>query len=140
MKTILSFFIGIMTLLLCNIFQGHSMIIPSDDRVYQAVNDTTVYDMPDITAELPDAINYFLTNNKHKDWKETDRKMVVLQGIVEKDGTITGVRVLRSSQVDDLDKEAVRLINVATYKPAKNRNQVVRSKLTIVVQFPPQKQ
>ena len=134
------FLLGIAMLLLCNFTKGYSTVFVSNDYNYQANNDTTVCDMPDEAAELPDAINFFLTNNKYKDWKETDRKMVFLQGIVEIDGTITGVRVIRSSQNADLDKEAVRLIQAGKYSPGKNRGKAVRSKITIPVSFPPQKQ
>jgi len=102
-----------------------------------AVGDTTIYDLPTNTAELVDAITYFRQNNKFKDWDKNDSKLVVLQGVVEKDGTINSVKIMRSSNEKELDDEALRLIKSAKYSPRKNSTgEDVRSKLTIVVEFP----
>jgi TonB family protein len=103
---------------------------------YTSDDDTTVYNEPDQTAMLPDAVNYFRQNNKFKDWNANDRKNVVLQGIVEKDGTITNVKILRSSKVKELDDEALRLIKSAKYAPGEMERKAVRSKFTIGVPFP----
>ena len=138
MKKTLYLIIGIAILLLFNFSQGNSELFILDESNYQIKNDTTVYEVPflDIPAELPDAIDYFLKNNQFKDWKDTDEKKVALQGIVEKDGTITGVSIRKSSEIDVLDKEAVRLIKTAKYIPGKYKGQNVRSKFTVVVYFP----
>ena len=140
MKRKCYFLLGIAVLLLCNFTKGYSTVLLLNDHSYQVNNDTTIYNPPEVNAELPDLIHYFLTNNKYKDWKETDMKVVFIQGIVEIDGTITGVRVIRSSQNEDLDKEAIRLIQAGKYLPGKNRGKAVRSKITFPVYFPPQKQ
>lgn len=137
------FFITVIgILLLCHFPQERSAAFPLNDSNYQTDNDTTVYDgnTYDVPAELPDAISYFLKNNKYKEWKETDKTFVALQGIVEKDGTITGVNVRKSSDITVLDEEAVRLIKSAKYIPAKYKNKNVRSKFTILVHFPARKQ
>ena len=102
-----------------------------------AASDTTIYDAPEPTAELPDANAYFRQNNKFKDWDKSNSKVVILQGVVEKNGTISGVRILRPSNVKQLDDEALRLIQSAKYKPGKNsKGEDVRSKFTIPVYFP----
>ena len=102
-----------------------------------AANDTTIYEAPSPTAELPDAMTYFRQNNKFKDWDKNNSKVVILQGIVEKNGTISDVRILRPSNVKELDDEALRLIQSAKYTPGKNpQGEDVRSKFTIPVYFP----
>ena len=89
------------------------------------------------TAELLDPTNYFRQNNKFKDWDKNNSKLVVLQGVVEKNGTISDVKILRPSNITELDDEALRLIKSAKYAPGKNSNgEDVRSKITIPVQFP----
>ena len=122
--------------------QSRSSVLPTNEYNYQIDNDTTVYDgyTFDVPPELPDEINYFLKNNKYKDWKETDKTFVALQGIVEKDGTITGVNVRKSSDITVLDEEAARLIKSAKYIPAKYKNKNVRSKFSILVNFPARKE
>ena len=92
MKTTLYFFIGITLLLFCNVSQGFGTVILPNDQSNQT--NTTIYEMPDNTAVLQDGSNYFLTNNKYRDWNEADRKRVVIQGVVEIDGTITDVKVV----------------------------------------------
>ena len=140
MNTIRFLYPGIAVLLFIYLSQWNSAVSYSKYCDYQDDNDTTIYNQPDHTAELQDAINYFLANNKYKDWKDAERKMVYIQGIVEKNGTVTGVKVIKSSQIEDLDKEAVRLIKAAKYSPGKHNNKYVRSKFAIAVSFPPQKQ
>lgn len=142
MKKSKLFIVTIGILLLCHFSQGHSSTFPLNDSNFQTNNDTTVYDAKilDATAILQDAISYFLKNNKYKDWKETDGKIVAIKGVVEKDGTITNVKILKSSGVDILDAEALRLIKAAKYNPGKYNNEIVRSTFSIVVLFPAQKQ
>ncbi|GHT58765.1 hypothetical protein AGMMS50239_03960 [Bacteroidia bacterium] len=99
--------------LLCNFSQSDCYgVSPINNHFekYYADEDTTVYDGPmlDSTAALPDAIYYFIKNNKYKDWDKNDKRRVMITGIVEKDGTITNVSIVSSSKVDKLDKEALR--------------------------------
>ncbi|MDR2148315.1 MAG: energy transducer TonB [Tannerella sp.] len=99
--------------------------------------DTTVYDAPAGTPELLNAIEYFRQNNQFKDWDKKNAKNVILQGIVEMDSTITRVKILRPSNVKELDDEALRLIQSGKYAPGKNeQGKDVRSKITISVNFP----
>jgi TonB family protein len=107
---------------------------------YFADNDTTVYDGPliETAAALPDAIEWLLKNNRCGDWNSQEKKHVLLEGIVEKDGTITNVKVVKSCKVDRLDREALRLVKSARYTPAKaNGGKTVRSRYHIYIPFPP---
>jgi TonB family protein len=121
--------------------QGYDFKVSAANRYASlqepAGEDTTVYKMPAFSAELPDAVAYFRQNNKFKDWDKNDKKIVFIQGVVEKNGTITNVMVKRSSGVTKLDEESLRLIKSVKYSPGKDANgQDVRSIISIVVPFP----
>ena len=61
---------------------------------------------------------------------------VVCQFVVNKDGSIVDVVVVRSSGDASLDKEAVRVINsMPKWKPGKQRGKPVRVKYTVPVNF-----
>ena len=61
---------------------------------------------------------------------------VICQFVVEKDGKVTDIQVVRSSGEPSLDKEAVRVINsMPKWKPGKQRGKPVRVKYTIPVNF-----
>ncbi|MDR1980884.1 MAG: hypothetical protein LBQ39_04580, partial [Tannerellaceae bacterium] len=64
-------------------------IIDRPNESHYMPDDTTVYDVPDKPAQLLDAVAYFKKNNRYNDWDKNDRKRVTLQGVVEKDSTIT---------------------------------------------------
>ena len=59
---------------------------------------------------------------------------VICQFVIEKDGRVTDIQVVRSSGEPSLDKEAVRVINsMPKWKPGKQRGKPVRVKYTIPV-------
>lgn len=61
---------------------------------------------------------------------------VICQFIVDKDGSITNVEVVRSSGDASLDKEAMRLIrSMPKWTPGKQRGKTVRVKYTVPVNF-----
>ena len=61
---------------------------------------------------------------------------VICQFVIEKDGKVTDIQVVRSSGEPSLDKEAVRVINsMPKWKPGKQRGKPVRVKYTLPVNF-----
>lgn len=61
---------------------------------------------------------------------------VVCQFIVEKDGSITDVEVVKSSGEISLDKEAIRVIKMMPkWKPGKQQNKPVRTRYTLPISF-----
>ena len=61
---------------------------------------------------------------------------VICQFVVEKDGKVSDIQVVRSSGEASLDKEAVRVINsMPKWKPGKQRGKPVRVKYTVPVNF-----
>ena len=79
-------------------------------------------EMPYTTATLKDWENYFRQNNQYKDWPKDDEKRVLIGAVIEEDGTPTDVQVKGSSEVDELDQEAIRLIKNITFEPGKNKD------------------
>ena len=67
-------------------------------------------------------LTYFRENNKYKDWPKDDEKRVLIGAVIEEDGTPTDVQVKGSSEVDELDQEAIRLIKNITFEPGKNKD------------------
>lgn len=140
MKKILIFMIG--TIGIISLVRGN-VRIHSDrncaENSFVVIEDTTIYKAPAGTAELQDVISYFRQNNKYKDWDKSNPKKVYLRGIVEKDGTINSVKIIRSSEIKELDDEALRLIKAAKYSSGKNeKGKDVRSVFSIAVNFPAQ--
>ena len=61
---------------------------------------------------------------------------VICQFVVNKDGSIVDVEVVRSGGDASLDKEAVRVIkSMPKWKPGKQRGKAVRVKYTVPVNF-----
>lgn len=100
--------------------------------------DTTICKNPVTTAMLEDQLDYFRTNNRFKKWDKKDKKVVCVRAIIEKDGSPRQVLVIKSSGNEELDREAIRLIENATITPAKTElQQPLRSLWMIPVYFPP---
>ena len=61
---------------------------------------------------------------------------VICQFVVNKDGKIVDVEVVRSGGDPSLDKEAIRVIkSMPPWKPGKQRGKAVRVKYTVPVNF-----
>jgi TonB family protein len=108
--------------------------IPSvdDDEVFQVVEEMPQY--PGGVEALMDNLKKNLRYPKEaQDARKEGR--VIAQFVVEKDGSITGVEVVRS--VDPLlDAEAVRVIReMPKWTPGKQKGEPVRVKFTIPVSF-----
>ena len=60
---------------------------------------------------------------------------VYIQFVIEKDGSITDVKVIRGVDAS-LDKEAVRVVkSMPKWKPGKQRNKPVRVSYTLPINF-----
>ena len=68
-----------------------------------------------------------------------DHKLiVVVQFIVEHDGSLSNIEVVRRSGVNELDRDAVAVVeSMPKWKPGKQRGQPVRVKYTIPVTYRP---
>ena len=93
--------------------------------------------MPEFPGGMSELIKYLQNNIKYpkaaKDKKIQGR--VIVQFVVEKDGTPTEFNVLRSID-PDLDAEALRVLQaMPKWKPGMQKGQAVRVKFTVPVTF-----
>lgn len=105
---------------------------PDDDKVY------TVCDvMPEFPGGQDKLLQYLASSIKYPaeaiEKKEEGR--VTLSYIVEKDGSISNVEVIRSVS-PSLDAEAIRIVKaMPKWTPAKSKGEIVRVKYTVPVTF-----
>ena len=104
-----------------------------DETVYMVVET-----MPEFPGGPQEMMKYIGTNIKYPVVAQENgiQGRVICQFVVEKDGKVTDIKVVRSSGDESLDKEAVRLINsMPKWKPGKQRGKPVRVKYTVPVNF-----
>lgn len=117
-------------------------------RVSAAVNDTIdeysepVYVVVEQMPEFPggkEALDQYIANNLLYPAIAKENGIqgrVICQFIVERDGAISDVVVVRSSGEVSLDKEAVRLIkSMPRWRPGRTRGKMVRVKYTVPINF-----
>ena len=98
----------------------------------------SVDEMPEFPGGTQAMYDYLGENLKYPEIAQEDgiQGRVVCQFTVEKDGSLSDIEVVRSAGDASLDKEAVRVIkSMPKWKPGKQRNQLVRVKFTVPVNF-----
>ncbi|MCQ2345228.1 MAG: energy transducer TonB [Paludibacteraceae bacterium] len=104
-----------------------------DDVVFIVVEQ-----MPEFPGGFEAMRQYLMDNVVYPESAKKDRVegRVVCQFVVNTDGTITEVIVVRTSGDERLDAEAVRVIqSMPVWKPGKQRGKNVRVKYTMPVNF-----
>lgn len=104
--------------------------------------DNPIFEVVEHMPEFPNggmgALMKYLNENMQYPASAKEKGMqgrVTLQFVVDKDGSISGTKVLRGVDAD-LDKEAIRLINnMPNWKPGTQGGQPVRVKYTVPVMF-----
>lgn len=134
MKTFTILLLGI--LMSAPIFANEVFPSPQDSSM--------IYDFPEKMAQFPggaDAMEQFIRNNLSypENLKNAGVKgKVYVQFVVEKDGSITNVKVRRSSRNDVLDQEAVKVVKkMPNWEPGSVRGKKVRVKQTVPISFVP---
>lgn len=93
--------------------------------------------MPEFPGGMKELLKFLQDNLKYPEnaMKNNVQGRVIVQFVVEKDGTLTEFKVARS--VDpDLDAEALRVLQtMPKWKPGMQKGQVVRVKFTVPVSF-----
>jgi TonB family protein len=80
-------------------------------------------------------LRYISKNEK----PSTDQGKVLISFIVEKDGSLSNIQVIRSLS-ESADKEAIRLINESPkWSPGKQGKRPVRVRYSTIINFPPLK-
>lgn len=119
--------------ILCALTTASKAQYPDEDPLYVRVEQP---------AEFPggtEAMTLFLGENVKYPVVALENKIegkAICQFIVNKDGSITDVEVVRSSGDASLDKEAVRVINaMPNWTPAMQRGKIVRMRFMLPVVF-----
>lgn len=103
-----------------------------DNQVFQVVEEA-----PEFPGGMTESLKYLAKNIKYpvSAQERGVQGKVIVSFIVEKDGSISGTKVVKS--VDpDLDKEALRVIGLMPkWKPGKQKGQIVRVQFTVPVSF-----
>jgi TonB family protein len=113
--------------------------IPVDSKGEVNTDETfqVVEQMPEFPGGMGEWLKWLQANIKYpKEAKEKgEHGRVILQFIVEKDGSITDVKVVRSVS-PALDAEAIRVASaMPKWKPGMQRGKVVKVKYTLPVMF-----
>ncbi len=96
-----------------------------------------VENMPEYPGGAPEMMKYLATNVKYPEeaFSKGIEGRVILTFIVEKDGSISNVKVAKSVN-EAIDAEAVRVVeSMPKWKPGKQNGKEVRVKYTIPVTF-----
>lgn len=106
----------------------------AEDTATEEPTDTVVFRPPYIGNYQ----EYYRSNNRFKDWKGKE-VMTMVGAVIERDGTPHNLRIIRSCGHDELDREAIRLVEEADITPATNEaKQPVRcTNFAAPVYFPP---
>ena len=96
-----------------------------------------VEQMPEFPGGIKELMDYLGTNVKYPEnaMKKNVQGRVVVQFVVEKDGSLSEASVIRSID-PDLDAEALRVVQtMPKWKPGMQKGQAVRVKYTLPVSF-----
>ena len=111
---------------------------PKEEDEEEEVIFVVVESMPEFPGGQQAMMRYIGENIKYPVIAQENgiQGRVICQFVIEKDGKVTDIQVVRSSGEPSLDKEAVRVINsMPKWKPGKQRGKPVRVKYTIPVNF-----
>lgn len=110
---------------------------PTKEQTQSASSEAdTIWHMPYHTPAIKDYKTHLRDNNRYNDWKG-ERKVVIVNTIVEKDGSTNSHSILRKCGVPELEEEAIRLVKEADIEPGTDENgNPVRCRCVFVIEFP----
>ena len=138
-----------------NIFNSAPSVQPEiedeDDYYYDDIDEEDLYDdveeeviftvveqMPEFPGGTSEMYKYISANLRYPIEAQNNgiQGRTICQFVVNKDGSVVDVVVVRSSGNDALDNEAIRLISsMPKWKPGTQRGKAVRVKYTVPVNF-----
>ena len=111
------------------------------EGIFPSLEDTEIYDEPEVWASYRGDVNalyrHIAFEMHYPDEVKTDsvQGRVILQFVVEKDGSLTNFEVLRTSD-ERISAEAIRVVKkTEPWIPAKNNGRDVRSRFCMPVTF-----
>ena len=94
-----------------------------------------VEEMPSYPGGMGAMMSFISSNVKFPDGDYCAQGRVIVSFVVEKDGSLSNVKILRSVE-KLLDQEAIRIVkSMPKWKPARQNGKVVRCKYTVPVAF-----
>ena len=144
MASVLVILLSFPTAIMANsMFSGSTTVTPkalcpNRDSIDNTIDDVTPT-MPEFPGGAQAMGDYIAKNLKYPvDAKQQGKDgFVMIQFVVEKDGSRSDVKVMRNGKLPSMDDEALRVINsMPKFSPGLNeRNQPVRVKFTLPVRF-----
>lgn len=105
-----------------------------EERLLKTQVFTVVEQMPEFSGGGQPDLAAFIADNISKDITKEGR--AIIQMIVERDGSLSDIHIIRSSSDKELDDEAIRIIRkMPKWIPGKQRGKIVRVKYTVPVNF-----
>ena len=106
--------------------------------IWEESNKNKVYDfveeMPSFPGGLEAMFEWIQRNQKKPEGDPVGR--CILKCVVEKDGSLSGIRVVRSSGNEKLDEESIRLVKtMPRWNPGKQNGENVRCRFTLDIPF-----
>lgn len=127
------------------VFASNVLFISAQDIIKTAVDSATeangniytfVEEMPKYIGEDKEVAK-FVKNNLRYPEMERDNHVegkVFIRFVIEPDGTITGVKVMKSVS-PGLDKEAVRVVRLLKFSPGSQQGEPVRVYYNLPIEF-----
>ena len=133
---------GIITVCLMVLGTAFAQETDTLDSSTLPLNLNTIYDFPDVDAEFKGgAVSYreYIWANFHypeEALKYDDQGRIYLTFIVEIDGSITGVEVMRSGLTEALNNAALKLVrDMPNWSPAQMNGEFVRSRCRLPITY-----
>ncbi len=144
MASVLVILLSFPTAIMANsMFSGSTTVTPKDLCPNRDSIDNNIYEVVPTMPQFPGGAlamrDSIAKNIKYPaDAKQQGKDgTVIIQFVVEKDGSRSDVKVIRKGKLPSMDDEALRVINsMPKFSPGLNeRNQPVRVKFTLPVRF-----
>lgn len=115
-------------------------IVEPEVYVDETVDDDVVFKVVEIMPSFPGGdsalMKYLAENVRYPAITSAVQGRVIVQFIVEEEGSISNVEVMRTSGEECLDREAVRVVRaMPKWTPGKQRGKLVRVQYTVPINF-----
>ncbi len=102
----------------------------------EVVEEETIYQVVEQQPEFPGGVKALMKYLRNNTKQNGSKDKTFVNFVVNVDGSIKDVTVLRSSGDAELDKEAVRVVeSMPKWKPGKQQGKAVRVRFTLPVTF-----
>ena len=139
------FFVAFVFLLSCAAGRVQTETLYANEPVCEIVEDV-IYEIPEIRAEFPGGMTELIRFIHNEMFRYVPsfispvympQGRVVVQFVIRKDGSITDIEVIRSSD-PIFNREAIRIVEaMPKWTPAKNNGEKVNSRFAVPISFRP---